>query len=176
MDCWSCTFPMNPRRLDEVDHFVCPACDALVMNILSSLPLWRAMEEARLPEPSAPDAPPPESCARCRRPVEAFGYQFTDVTVYRCTPCRLLFVPGARQLDVRNIWRKANDREERKLVREAREAEEALASRVARKPPTLGMSLQRRMAVARTNARLETIEAQEEAARAAAAALLESDE
>lgn len=171
MDCWSCTFPMNPRRIGEFDHFVCPACEAVVVGILASLPLWRAMEDARVQEPAAPAAAPtPEVCSCCGRPVEAFGYQFSEVVVYRCTPCRLLFVPGARQLEVRNIWRKANDREERKLVREARQADEALASRAARRS---GVGLRRSLAW--TNARLDAIESQSEADRAAAA-LLESEE
>lgn len=152
MDCGTCGFELEARRTGEIEHHVCPACQALFVPILKSLPLWRAMDDAGIAEPPALEGvPAPERCPTCSRPVEAFGYQFTDVTVFRCTPCRLLIVPAARQIEVRNVWRKANDREERQLVRAAAESEEALAAHVSRKAPR-NNSLAARIAAARANA------------------------
>ncbi len=123
MNCPACGYGLEPQRLDQVAFHRCPLCQGLLVETLKSLQLFRALENAGIEEPTVADGAPEEAgpCPKCAGATETFAYMGGDPDLFRCSPCRLLFVPGARQLDARNAWRRQQGRHEKKLARKAKE-------------------------------------------------------
>ena len=126
MNCPSCSWELEPRRSAEVEHHVCPLCAGLLVPTLKSMALFRAWENEDVEDPVGlpPDLPEATACPQCSGALEAFGYMGSQVATARCNACRLLWVPGTLRNPVRNLWRKAQGRAEKRLAKE-----EAAASR-----------------------------------------------
>lgn len=134
MDCPSCAFALESQTLDGLTYHSCPLCHGVLVPTLASMQLWKKLEDADIAEPTEviADAPQPTSCPKCESGLEAFGYMGSNLQVARCTPCRLLFVPGDRQAEARNLWRRQLGRAERRIERAAmQEIEMIIAQRAA---------------------------------------------
>ena len=132
MRCPGCSFDLERRQHDQIEARWCSVCQGVLVDTLKSLQLFRALENEGIDEPVLAEGTPDKAsdCPKCNGAMEAFGYMGGDTELYRCETCRLLFVPGPKQLPARNAWRRQQGKVERKLETKAR----ALAREMIEKP------------------------------------------